>query len=156
MKKNKKVKPRTQRLYFIIFSMFCLAGAAYFITSQLKDNMMFFLTPAQITERQMPANQKFRLGGLVKNNSFQKLEGSSYEFIVADASSEIKVSYTGLLPNLFREGQGVIATGKLNENGLFIATEILAKHDENYMPKEVYDELKKREEIEKSKFKEAK
>jgi len=143
MKRNRKIKPRTQRLYFVIFCMTCLALAAYFVTSQFKSNMMFFVTPAQISERGIKAGEEFRLGGLVKKGSFKKLGADEYVFIINDAAAETNVTYKGLLPNLFREGQGVIATGSLNDAGVFTAKVILAKHDESYMPKEVYDELKK-------------
>jgi cytochrome c-type biogenesis protein CcmE len=143
--KFKKIKPRRQRLYFTIFSMLCLGLAAYFIASQFKDNIMYFLTPSQIEEKHITDGKSFRLGGLVKAKSFKEVGPSTYEFIVTDTHKDLRVIYKGMLPSLFREGQGVIATGKLNNDGNYVATEILAKHDENYMPREVYEQIKKHE-----------
>ena len=106
---------------------------------------MYFVTPREVQEKHIPANKTFRLGGLVKKQSVHEVAPSTYEFVVTDSHKDLKATYKGLLPSLFREGQGVIATGKLNENGVFVASEILAKHDENYMPKEVYEKIKKNE-----------
>jgi cytochrome c-type biogenesis protein CcmE len=144
-KKFKRIKPRTQRLYFTVFCMACLGLAAFFIASQFNDNILYFYTPNQVQEKQLPDGKTFRLGGLVKAKSFHETGPSKYEFVVTDNHQELKVEYKGMLPNLFREGQGVIATGRI-EKGIFQATEILAKHDENYMPREVYEQMKKQEE----------
>ncbi len=132
-------------MYFTLFSLFCLGLAAYFIASQFKDNFMYFLTPGQIEQKHIEANKTFRLGGLVKEKSFKEVGPQTYEFTVTDTHKDLPVKYKGMLPSLFREGQGVIANGKLDKDGVFIATEILAKHDENYMPKEVYEQIKKKE-----------
>lgn len=139
------MKPRRQRLYFTLFSMACLALAAYFVASQLKDNFMYFVTPHEIAEKNIRPGKSFRLGGLVKEKTFKETASGVYAFEVTDTHADVKAVYKGMLPNLFREGQGVIATGHLDDNGVFVATEILAKHDENYMPKEVYEKIKKRE-----------
>jgi cytochrome c-type biogenesis protein CcmE len=141
--KFKKIKPRRQRLYFTLFSLICLALAAYFIASQFKENFMYFLTPGQIEQKHIDAGKTFRLGGLVKEKSLKETGPQTYEFLVTDTREDLSVTYKGMLPSLFREGQGVIANGKINNEGVFVATEILAKHDENYMPREVYEEIKK-------------
>lgn len=141
----KKIKPRRQRLYFTLFSLACLALAAYFIASQFKDNLMYFVTPHEVQEKGIKPGQTFRLGGLVKEHSLKETASGTYEFEVTDTHKDLKAVYHGMLPSLFREGQGVIATGKLDDGGVFQASEILAKHDENYMPREVYEKIKKRE-----------
>jgi cytochrome c-type biogenesis protein CcmE len=118
------------------------AGAVTFYS--LQQNMLYFQSPSELAELSMPAGRQFRLGGLVKNGSLERADdGLAVEFIVTDGPKEIRVQYVGILPDLFREGQGVIARGALNEAGLFQASEVLAKHDENYMPPEVADALKK-------------
>ena len=132
-------------MYFTLFSLACLGLAAYFIASQFKDNFMYFLTPGQIEKKHIEAGKTFRLGGLVKKGSFKETGPTTYKFIVTDTHKNLAVTYKGMLPSLFREGQGVIANGKLDKDGVFVATEILAKHDENYMPREVYEQIKKKE-----------
>jgi cytochrome c-type biogenesis protein CcmE len=119
-----------------------VAGAITFYS--LQQNMLYFQSPSELAQLSMPAGRQFRLGGLVKNGSLERADdGLAVEFIVTDGPQEIRVQYVGILPDLFREGQGVIARGALNEAGLFQASEVLAKHDENYMPPEVADALKK-------------
>jgi len=104
---------------------------------------MYFYSPSDIKAGKAPTNHLFRVGGLVEKNSLIRQEDSlMLEFRVTDQAETIGVQYTGILPDLFREGQGIIARGKLNKNGLFVAEEVLAKHDENYMPPEVADSLK--------------
>lgn len=145
MNRFRKIKPRRQRLYFVLFSAVCLAGAAYFISMQFKENFMFFVTPHEVLEKKFPPGKTFKLGGLVKEDSIVEPVDGTYIFVVTDTHKDLKAIYTGILPTLFREGQGVVATGHLNEDGVFEATEILAKHDENYMPREVYEKIKQRE-----------
>ena len=146
---RKKLTPRRQRMYIIIASMLLLSLAAFLTLSNLKDNIVFFRTPTDITTKPPKADQEFKLGGLVKKGTFKQNPAGDYEFVITDMETEMKVTYTGMLPALFREGQGVIATGKMDVDKTFKAREILAKHDEKYMPKEVYEEIKKRGYLEK-------
>jgi cytochrome c-type biogenesis protein CcmE len=131
---RKKVSPKRQRLYLVIFAAICLALAAYFIAGKFKDNLLFFYTPAQVLEKKIESGKEFRLGGLVKDKSVQEPVAGEFNFVITDTHEEITVKYKGILPSLFREGQGVIARGKLVQNNVFLATEILAKHDENSPP----------------------
>ena len=133
---------RYQRLIIIIFSLVLIASAIFLILFNSKKNFVFFLTPTELINSSNITTQDIRIGGYVKANSFIKLENNSYKFIITDKKNEIKVTYSGILPDLFREGQGVVAEGSLSTDGVFVAREVLAKHDENYMPKEVIDTLK--------------
>lgn len=142
MTKN-KMKPRRQRLYFAVFSLICLIAAAYMILSAFRDNIVFFRTPTELVTKPVKANEQIRVGGLVKEGSIEKSD-SGATFIITDNNNDLFVKYTGILPTLFREGQGVVAYGSMSTDKTFNAQEILAKHDENYMPPEVYDELKER------------
>jgi cytochrome c-type biogenesis protein CcmE len=118
-------------------------GAATAVALQaFQENIMYFYSPSQVSAGEAPSGRAFRLGGLVTTGSLQRTPGSiEINFVVTDNAQSIPVRYAGLLPDLFREGQGVIAHGKLGEDGVFIADEVLAKHDENYMPPEVADTL---------------
>jgi len=108
----------------------------------MKDSMMFFVSVTEVAEGSYPEDRNFRVGGLVKDGSINREEGSlEMTFLVTDLRCDLPVSYTGVLPDLFREGQGVVAHGRLAEDGIFVADEILAKHDENYMAPEVADSL---------------
>jgi cytochrome c-type biogenesis protein CcmE len=110
----------------------------------LQENLLYFQSPSEVAEQAMPVGRQFRLGGLVKPGTVDRSsEGLTTRFVVTDGPEELEVQYVGILPDLFREGQGVIARGSLNEQGSFDATEVLAKHDENYMPPEVKDALEK-------------
>jgi len=110
----------------------------------LQQNLLFFQSPNEVREAAMPAGRQFRLGGLVEPGSVSRVgDGLGTRFVVTDGLAKITVEYVGILPDLFREGQGVIARGALDEEGLFEASEVLAKHDENYMPPEVADALEK-------------
>jgi cytochrome c-type biogenesis protein CcmE len=117
--------------------------AATLIFVALRDQIVFFYSPSEIMERQVAAGTPIRLGGLVKEGSWVRT-GSISDFVVTDGQTEMTTHFEGLLPDLFREGQGVVIEGSVTEQGTFAATNVLAKHDENYMPKEVVDELKKR------------
>ena len=131
-----KKKRRIQLL--IILGIFLIIATAL-IGYAMRDGIQYFRSPSQIVLNPPSSNELFRLGGLVKKDSW--IKGDKHEFLVTDNSKDIKVTYKGILPDLFREGQGVIATGYLKD-GLFEAIEILAKHDENYIPKEVMETLK--------------
>jgi cytochrome c-type biogenesis protein CcmE len=110
----------------------------------MRDNIVFFYTPSDITEKAITPGTRIRLGGLVEQGSFKKGEGAVVNFVVTDTLKTIPVTYTGQLPDLFREGQGVVTEGALDATGLFVADNVLAKHDENYMPKELADSLKEK------------
>ncbi len=135
------MKPKHQRLIFVLVSVVFLCVAVLFIMQAFKQNLVYFYSPSDIVANPPAAAQKIRIGGLVKTGSITK-DNDRVRFTVTDGKEELQVSYQGLLPNLFREGQGVIAEGVMEENGLTAST-ILAKHDEKYMPKEVVDALKK-------------
>lgn len=135
---------RRQRRSVFIFSALAILGLATFLVlTALRDTVVFFYSPSEIAEKSITAGQRFRLGGLVADKSFHKLANSEFQFDIADGNRTIQVRYNGLLPDLFREGQGVVAEGMLLDDGSFRADSILAKHDENYMPREVAESLKK-------------
>ena len=136
------MKPRKQRMLAIGLSAAGLIVASFLTFRAFEENMMFFVGISDVVERQkIPTNKDFRVGGLVVNGSVHRELGSlTLNFILTDNKNELKVLYTGVLPDLFREGQGVVALGRL-ENNVFIAKSILAKHDENYMPPEVIESL---------------
>jgi cytochrome c-type biogenesis protein CcmE len=134
--------PRQKRMVTVVAILAGVGIATTFALKAFNQNLLFFYNPSQISAGEAPVNRTFRLGGLVQNHSLHREPGSmEVTFIVTDFQKEIKVSYTGVLPDLFREGQGIIARGKLDGNR-FVAEEVLAKHDENYMPPEVKDSLK--------------
>jgi cytochrome c-type biogenesis protein CcmE len=124
-------------------SLGVLALAAALVLNALKDSIVFFNSPTDVVEKQVAPGTRIRLGGLVKPGSVQRGEALAVRFEVTDGKSAIAVNYQGILPDLFREGQGVIAEGMLQPGGAFKADSVLAKHDETYMPKEVADALKK-------------
>jgi len=136
------MKPRKQRMLAIGLSAAGLIVASFLTFRAFEENMMFFVGISDVVERQkIPTNKDFRVGGLVVNGSVHRELGSlTLNFILTDNKNELKVLYTGVLPDLFREGQGVVALGRL-ENNVFIAKSILAKHDENYMPPEIIESL---------------
>lgn len=130
------MKPRHKRLAIILTSVLALGVAALFVLNAFRSNLVFFYSPVEVMEGKVPRDQRFRIGGLVEQGSVER-EGTRVRFIVTDFKQKIVVDYEGVLPDLFREGQGVIAQGRLVADGRFVAEEILAKHDENYMPPEV-------------------
>tara|TARA_B100000963_G_scaffold169567_1_gene147483 strand:+ start:751 stop:1194 length:444 start_codon:yes stop_codon:yes gene_type:complete len=136
---NSKVK---KRLYFFLVSIITVIIIGKFIFDSLKVNSVYFFSPTDLKNTTEIPNGIIRIGGMVKNKSLKK-EGNKYSFIVTDFKNEILVNYIGIKPNLFEEGQGAVVEGKLNTRTNLVATKILAKHDENYMPKEVADALKK-------------
>ena len=128
-------KNRLNKIYLIIFFLLSVGLITFFILRALEKNIDLYLTPSEVKAVDFNQPDDFKLGGMVKVGSLQKLEGLEISFIVTDFQSEMTVIYKGVLPNLFKENSGVVATGSLNpEQNQFIATEILAKHDENYMP----------------------
>lgn len=138
------MKARNKRLMFVVVGVAGLGIAAALVLSAFQSNLVFFYSPTQVKANEAPQNKTFRLGGLVKEGSVQRQEdGLTVNFLVTDNAETIQVTYKGILPDLFKEGQGVVAQGKINEGGGFTATEVLAKHDETYMPPEVADALEK-------------
>lgn len=138
-------KRKKKRLYLILTSLSVLALAVGLVLSALEDSISLYLDPTELLERNIPSGQHVRLGGLVAEDSFYKdADGLTYHFDITDGAQSVTVTYKGLLPDLFREGQGVVVEGQTSETGYFNASEVLAKHDENYMPKEVVESLKKR------------
>ena len=130
-----------KRLTLIIGALAALGLAAGLMLFALRDNIVFFYTPSELASKAIAPGARLRIGGLVKEGSVVK-SGKDVAFVVTDRSKDLNVSYTGLLPDLFREGQGVVVDGLLNPDGAFRADSVLAKHDERYMPKDVADKLK--------------
>lgn len=138
------VTRKKKRLYTVMAGLTMLGVAAALVLTAFEDNIVFFYSPTDITEKALRPGQTVRLGGLVQADSVKKAsDGVTTEFVITDTNKTISVRYAGLLPDLFREGQGVVTQGSLGPDGTFVASEVLAKHDENYMPKEVADALKK-------------
>ena len=134
---------RKKRIMLIGLMLAGVAIAAGFALQAFNENLMFFYTPSEVAAGEAPAGRMIRVGGLVTEGSVQRQsDGLTVQFDVTDNDKTITVQYTGILPDLFREGQGIVAHGQLQEDRLFVAAEVLAKHDENYMPPEVADALK--------------
>jgi len=137
------MKPKHRRMLFTAAGIVLLAAAVALVLSALEENIVFFHSPSDVAAAKAPVGRTFRLGGLVAEGSVERAAGSSaVAFTVTDGTADIRVSYTGILPDLFREGQGVVTEGKLDADGTFVASEVLAKHDEAYMPPEVAEALK--------------
>jgi cytochrome c-type biogenesis protein CcmE len=134
---------KQRRLIIIGGSLVVLGVAAALVLNAMRDSIVFFSTPKMVAEKHIPPGKRFRLGGLVQPGSLVHGDNLKVTFEVGDGSNELPVSYQGILPDLFREGQGVVAEGALDASGVFRADTVLAKHDEKYMPKEVADALKK-------------
>lgn len=132
------------RTAIILVSLAVLGFAAALILYAIRDTIVFFYTPSEIAEKSVQPGTRFRLGGLVEQGSLVKGENATSSFAVTDTVANMKVSFKGQLPDLFREGQGVVAEGTLQADGTFVADTVLAKHDENYMPKDVADKLKEK------------
>lgn len=139
-----KIRKR-QRMYVIGAILLAVGGAAALMLTAFEDSVVFFFSPTEIAEKSpIDPDQRLRIGGLVVEGSVTKLEdGQTIAFVVTDMAESVPVSYRGILPDLFREGQGVVAEGHMSSEGTFVASEVLAKHDENYMPPEVAESLKK-------------
>ncbi|WP_213958983.1 MULTISPECIES: cytochrome c maturation protein CcmE [unclassified Variovorax] len=137
------MKPRNRRLAFVAAGLLVLGAATWLVLDSLQSNVVFFFTPSQVAAHAAPRNGAFRLGGLVEEGSLQKAaDGLALSFVVTDRAQRVPVRYRGLLPDLFREGKGVVVSGRLQGDGSFAATQVLAKHDENYMPPEAATALK--------------
>jgi cytochrome c-type biogenesis protein CcmE len=131
------LKARHRRFGFILLGLAAIAIATALVLNAFRSNLVFFFTPSQVAANEAPQQRSFRLGGLVEQGSLQRRsDGLTVQFSVTDTARAIPVVYRGLLPDLFREGKGVVAQGRLGADGLFHADEVLAKHDENYMPPE--------------------
>ncbi len=138
------MKARQQRMLAVGLAVFGVAIAAAFTLRAFQDNMMFFVEISDVVKGNYPSERNFRIGGLVVGGSTQRTEGSlDVSFDVTDTACSLPVKYSGVLPDLFREGQGVVAHGRLNDDGVFVAEKIMAKHDEDYMAPEVADSLSK-------------
>jgi cytochrome c-type biogenesis protein CcmE len=135
---------KQSRSAIIIASMSVLAVAVGIILFAMRDTIVFFYTPSDVVEKSVKPGTRIRLGGMVVQGSWQKPDATHHNFIITDTLKNIPVTYSGLLPDLFREGQGVVTEGVMDANGTFTADTVLAKHDENYMPKDVADRLKER------------
>ncbi len=136
------MKARHKRLAWIAAGLVVLAAGASFILSAFRSNLVFFYSPTQIVAKEAPKGRTFRIGGLVETGSVvRQADGVTVAFAVTDTLHRVPVVYTGILPDLFKEGKGVVAQGQLDADGKFTASEVLAKHDENYMPPEAADAL---------------
>ena len=135
--------PRQRRMVMVGLVIAGVAVAAYLGLTAFQKNLLYFYTPTQVKNGEAPTGYPFRVGGLVVKGSVQRKEGVDVRFEVTDGPAVVPVLYSGILPDLFREGQGIISIGQMNAEGTFVASEVLAKHDENYMPPEVGDALKK-------------
>jgi cytochrome c-type biogenesis protein CcmE len=133
---------KRQRLLLVVVALVLLGGASGLVLYALSDTVAFFVTPSEIAEGKIEADRRFRLGGLVVPGSIRRDDGT-VAFMLTDQASEVQVRYRGLLPDLFREGQGIVAQGELDGQGVFVASEVLAKHDESYMPPEAAEALKR-------------
>lgn len=138
------MKPRHKRFAFISLGVIAVGIAAVLILNAFRSNLVFFFSPSQVAAEEAPVGKAFRLGGLVEEGSVDRQEdGLTVRFVVTDTAESIPVMFSGILPDLFREGQGVVAQGRLGKDGVFYAEEVLAKHDETYMPPEVAEALEK-------------
>ncbi len=134
---------KRRRLAFAVALVVAGAGAAALVVTALKDNVLYFYSPTDVAAKHVQPGTAFRIGGLVEKHSVHHGKGASVSFVVTDGKTRMTIDYAGVLPALFREGQGVVAMGALNAAGGFDASEVLAKHDERYMPPEVVDALKR-------------
>lgn len=136
------MKPRHKKLAIIIAGVAALGVASVLVLNAFQSNLVFFFSPSQVAAKEAPIGKSFRIGGLVEEGSVKREDSSTtVRFAVTDTAKTIPVVYTGILPDLFREGKGVVAQGKISADGIFMADEVLAKHDENYMPPEAAEAL---------------
>jgi cytochrome c-type biogenesis protein CcmE len=138
------MKPRHKRIVLIVAGLAVLGIAATLVLSAFRSNLVFFFTPTQVAAHEVPQGRNFRIGGLVEKGSVKRQpDGVTVRFVVTDTAKSVPVLFTGILPDLFKEGKGVVAQGKLGADGVFAASEVLAKHDENYMPPEAADAVER-------------
>jgi cytochrome c-type biogenesis protein CcmE len=138
------MKPRHKRMALIAGALAALGIAVTLILNAFQSNLVFFFTPTQVMAHEAPQGRSFRIGGMVEEGSLQRQpDGVTVRFMVTDTLKSVPVAYKGILPDLFREGKGVVAQGKLDADGVFAASEVLAKHDENYMPPEAADAMER-------------
>lgn len=137
------MKARHKRFSFLLAGLVGLGLAAWLVFNALDSNLSYFFSPSDVAGNKAPTDHVYRLGGMVENGSLERGKELTVRFSVTDTAHSVKVAYTGILPDLFAEGQGVIAQGRMGPDGVFIADEVLAKHDENYMPPEVADAIDK-------------
>ena len=136
------MKPRTKRAIAIVGGLAALGIAAALVLNAFQSNLVFFFTPTQVAKNEVPKDRTFRMGGLVEPGSLvRQKDALTVNFKITDGAQSIPVVYTGILPDLFKEGKGVVAQGKIGPDGIFQASEVLAKHDENYMPPEAADAM---------------
>ena len=145
------MKSRHRKLALIVLVVAALGVAAALVLNAFNSNLVFFFSPTQVANGEAPTSRAFRIGGLVEEGSIKRqADGLTVNFVVTDTAKSIPVTYTGILPDLFKEGKGVVAEGKLGSDGLFNATQVLAKHDENYMPPEAASALEQAQKAQKS------
>jgi cytochrome c-type biogenesis protein CcmE len=138
------MKPRQKRFMFIAIALAALSVAVGLVLYALRGNVNLYFTPTQVFNHEVPQGRSFRIGGLVEEGSIKRdKDGLTVNFVITDTNNKIPVTYKGILPDLFKEGKGVVAQGKVEADGVMHAEEVLAKHDENYMPPEAADALKK-------------
>ena len=138
------MKPRHKRFVFIGLGLLALAVASMLILNAFQSNLVFFFTPTQVANGDVPKGRGFRIGGMVEDGSLKREgDGLTVHFVMTDMAKRVPVTFKGILPDLFKEGKGAVAQGQLGADGIFLASEVLAKHDENYMPPEAADALAK-------------
>jgi len=146
------MKKRQKRIAFIVASLAALGLATWLVLGAFRQNLVFFFSPTQVAAKEAPVNKTFRLGGLVENGSLKREnDGLTIRFTVTDTANTIPVVYKGILPDLFKEGRGCVAQGRVGSDGVFYADQIMAKHDENYMPPEAARALDQAKDMEKVK-----
>jgi len=142
------MKPRQKRLAMIAGGLVALGVAAAFVLAAFRENLVFFFTPSQVAANEVPQGRAFRVGGMVTPGSVKRqADGVTVQFVVTDTAKNVPVVFRGMLPDLFREGKGVVTQGKLGADGVFYASEVLAKHDENYMPPAAADAIKQAQSV---------
>ena len=138
------MKPRHKRFIFIGLGLLALAVASVLILNAFQSNLVFFFTPTQVANGEVPKGRGFRIGGMVEDGSLKREgDGLTVHFVMTDMAKRVPVTFKGILPDLFKEGKGAVAQGQLGADGIFVASEVLAKHDENYLPPEAADALAK-------------
>jgi cytochrome c-type biogenesis protein CcmE len=141
------VKPRSKRIAMVAGGLTALAVVAGLVLSAFQENLVFFFTPSQVAAKEAPLGKTFRIGGMVETGSVKRQpDGVTVHFVVTDTAKSVPVVYRGALPDLFREGKGVVTQGRVGPDGVFQASEVLAKHDENYMPPEAAEAVKRAQE----------